>query len=212
MARLLIIGASSGIGLATVAAALTAGHTVRAFSRKARAIAIEDAHLEKVDGDARDPAAIAKALTAQDAVILSLGVPLTPETIFRGTRLFSEATRILIDAMTATGQQRLIVVTGIGAGDSRPALGPLYGAAFQLSLRRIYDDKDVQEMMVRRSKLEWTILRPGMLNNDATTTCRALTALAEWKPGPVSRAAVAHFVVGHWNDPALVRQTPLLIS
>jgi hypothetical protein len=43
----------------------------------------------------------------------------TPERIFSGTRLFSGATRILVDVMEAKAVKRLICVTGLGAGDSR---------------------------------------------------------------------------------------------
>jgi putative NADH-flavin reductase len=212
MARLLIIGASQGIGLETVKAALAAGHTVRAFSRFAGKISLRDARLETVNGDALDPAAIARALTGQDAVIQSLGVSISPDTIINGTRLFSNATRILIDAMTAAGTRRLVAVTGISAGNSRDCLGPFYGAAFQLSLRRIYDDKDVQEMMIQRSTLDWTIVRPGFLTEQTKTPARALLDPKDWRPGPVSRSDVAAFIIAHLDDPVYLRQTPLLIA
>ncbi len=42
-----------------------------------------------------------------------------PELIFGGTRLFSAATRILVNAIEASAVRRLICVTGFGAGDSR---------------------------------------------------------------------------------------------
>ena len=45
-----------------------------------------------------------------------------------------------------------ICVTGFGAGDSCGHGGFLYCAAFHLLLGRVYDDKDVQERIVRRSK------------------------------------------------------------
>ncbi len=213
MARLLIIGASQGIGLETVKTALKAGHTVRAFARSADKIAIDDAYLEKLNGDALDPSAIAHALNGQDAVIQCLGVALTPQTVLGGTQLFSQATRVLVDAMTAApGSKRLIVVTGIGAGNSREHLGPLYRAAFQLSLARIYEDKDVQEMIIQRSALDWTLVRPGFLTNDASTATRALLVPRDWRAGSVTRAAVATFIIAHLNDPAYLRQTPLLIA
>jgi uncharacterized protein YbjT (DUF2867 family) len=212
MARLLVIGASSGIGLETVKAALAAGHTVRAFARSANKIGLDDAYLEKVDGDAQDREAVTRALNGQDGVIQSLGVAITPQTLISGTRLFSDATRILVDAMMANGPQRLIAVTGISAGNSRDALGPLAAVAFQLSLRRIYDDKDVQEMIIQKSTLEWTIVRPGFLTNGSETTCRALLNPKDWRSGPVSRKACANFIVAHLNDAAFVRQTPLLIA
>lgn len=212
MARLLIMGASHGVGLATVKAALAAGHSVRAFSRSAIKIAIEDPRLEKADGDALDATAVKAALASRDAVIQSLGVALSPATVLFGTQLFSQATRLLVDAMVAAGPQRLIVVTGISAGNSRAALGPLMAAAFQLSLRRIYDDKDLQELIVTRSPLSWTIVRPGFLDNGPATSCRALLRPEQWQAGPVSRAAVARFIVGHLDDPTYLRQTPLLIT
>ena len=84
----------------------------------------------------------------------------TPELIFSGTRLFSVATRILVDAMEATAIKRLICVTGLGAGDSRGHGGLLYNAALSLFLGRIYADKDAQEWIIRRSSLDWTIARP----------------------------------------------------
>ena len=46
MANVLIIGASHGIGLETVRAALRAGHSVRALARSAASIPIQDANLD----------------------------------------------------------------------------------------------------------------------------------------------------------------------
>ena len=52
-------------------------------------------------------------------VIQTLGVDFSLQAIFERTNLFSQSTRILVDAMQATGMKRLIAVTGLGAGDSR---------------------------------------------------------------------------------------------
>ncbi len=74
MATILVIGASQGIGLETVKAGLVAGHDVRAFARSAAGIAITDARLVKIPGDALSRSDIDKALNGVDAVIQSLGV------------------------------------------------------------------------------------------------------------------------------------------
>ena len=78
MSTVLIIGASRGIGLATVNAALKAGHSVRALSRSATAIRLHDPKLEKLDGDALDRDTIERALVGVDAVIQPLGVSPAP--------------------------------------------------------------------------------------------------------------------------------------
>jgi uncharacterized protein YbjT (DUF2867 family) len=128
---------------------------VRALARSARRIPVDHLNLEKIAGDALDMATVKGALTGVDAVIQSLGVSAGPEIIFEPTRLFSKATQVLVNAMEQAQVKRLICVTGFGAGDSRDHGGFLYNVAFHLLMGRIYDDKDVQEGIVRRSKLDW---------------------------------------------------------
>jgi putative NADH-flavin reductase len=214
MPTLLVVGASRGIGLETVRRALAAGHSVRAFARNAAAIEIEAAGLEKIPGDALDPPAVAKAIAGVDAVIEALGESKGPQAVLAGSTLFSRATRILIDAMRAHSVRRLVAVTGLGAGDSRGHGGLLYDALiFPLVLKRIYDDKDVQEQMIKASGLDWTIVRPGLLTSGpATGKARVLTEPAQWRMGSVSRADVADFLVREAFERRYVGKTPLLIQ
>jgi putative NADH-flavin reductase len=212
--NVLIIGASHGIGLETVGTALRAGLSVRALARSAASMPIQDANLDKVSGNALDPDTIRNVLRDIDVVIQTLGVDFSPRLVFEGTRLFSESTRILVDAMKAAGVKRLITVTGLGAGDSRGHGGLLYDAiVFPLLLKRVYDDKDVQEWIVKSSGLDWTIVRPGLLKNSpATGRYRVPTASKDWQFGAISRADVAGFLVRQVDDRTLIGTTPLLIS
>ena len=105
----------------------------------------------------------------------------------------------------------MICVTGFGAGDSRG--GFLYNVAFHLLMGRIYDDKDVQERIVRRSKLDWVIVRPVILTNGPKTSAyRALVDPHNWTCGFVSRADVADFLVKQIDDNAFLHKTPVLTS
>ncbi len=213
MSTVLIIGASRGIGLEAVKLALKAGHSVHAMARSASAIRLRDPKLEKLDGDALDQLTIMRAVEGVDTVIQTLGVSPTPELIFGGTRLFSVATRILVNAMETSAVKRLICVTGFGAGDSRGHGGLLYNAALCLILRRIYADKDAQEWIIRRSRLDWTIVRPTILTGAPRTgTYRVLVDARDWRSGFISRADVADFLVKQINDASLVHKTPALIG
>jgi putative NADH-flavin reductase len=208
------MGASRGVGLETVKALLSRGFEVRAFARSAAKIALDDPKLEKLDGDALDPTSVERALSGVDAVIQSLGVSFGPETILRGTTLFSKATRVLVDAMRKTGVKRVMVVTGLGAGDSRGHGGLLYDAVmFPLVLKRVYDDKDVAEQIVKRSGLDWTLVRPGiLLSGPATGSYQVLTEPPSWHGGSITRADVADFLAKGVTEPACVGKAPVLVS
>ncbi|MGI8852858.1 MAG: NAD(P)-dependent oxidoreductase [Methyloceanibacter sp.] len=167
-----------------------------------------------MSGDALDRDTIRNALQDVDVVIQTLGVEFAPRLIFEGTSLFSQSTRILVEAMKVADVKRLIAVTGLGAGDSRGHGGLLYDAViFPLVLKRVYADKDVQEWIIRSSGLDWTIVRPGLLTNrPATGRYRVLTASKDWRFGAISRTDVADFLVRQVDDRALIGTTPLLIS
>jgi putative NADH-flavin reductase len=210
MAQVLIIGASKDIGLETTRQALEAGHTVCAFARSAAGIRISDPKLKKVSGDALRNSEVTAAVTGTNAVIQVLGVGLGD--LFQPVHLFSDATRVLVAAMQAQGVRRLICVTGFGAGDSRASINCLQLLPFRFFFGRAYDDKDVQERLIKDSALDWTIARPGVLTNGSRTgRYKALKEPSQWRNGTISRADVADFLVRQIEDRAYLRKTPVLV-
>ena len=211
--KLLVIGASRGIGLEVVKQALSRGHEVRAFAQSADSIRLSNSRLEKRNGNALKVSDIASAMTGVDAVILTLGVRAGPGMVLGTVDLFSRATQIVVDAMKKARVKRLICVTGFGAGESRAKLGPLQAIFFHLLFGRAYDDKDVQEVMVRKSGLDWIIVRPVILTNGPKTSrYKVLDNPKDWRSGTVSRADVADFLVKQVQDPAYLGKTPVLTS
>ncbi len=213
MKTILIIGASRGIGLETVRRALDQGYQVCAFARSASQIPITHAELTKVNGDALRAEEVAAAVKDADAVIQTLGAKASVAMVTSHTQLFSDATRILIQSMESEGVKRLICVTGFGAGDSREHMSLLQRLPFELLLGRVYADKAVQEMMIRRSALSWVIARPGILTNGPRTgRYKILDKPAGWRNGTISRADVADFLVKQVEDDAYLGKTPALIG
>ena len=209
--RVLIIGASKGIGLETTRQALDAGYDVRALARSASAIAVSNPSLEKMPGDALKTEDVEAALVGVDVVIQTLGVGLGD--LFRPVHLFSDATRALIAAMRSQVVKRLICVTGFGAGDSRASISCLQRLPFQIVFGRAYDDKSLQEQLIKESELDWTIARPGVLTNGPRTgRYRILSEASQWRNGIISRADVAEFLVRQIGDQTYIRKTPVLIK
>ena len=105
-------------------------------------------------------------LNGIEVVLQTLGVSVGD--LFRPVTLFSHATRVLVNAMESRGVKRLICVTGFGAGDSYASISFLQLVPFRLVFGRAYDDKSVQERLIKQSSLDWTIVRPGVPNQRAS--------------------------------------------
>lgn len=206
--KILIVGASRGIGRQLLAQALASGHTVTALVRAPQRLAAPHERLHVVKGDILDPASVALAMDGQDAVCCTIGV----KTPWDQPGVFSQGTKNLLQAMKKSGVKRLVCVTGVGAGDSKGHGGFLYDMILRPFLfGPIYSDKDRQESLIKASDVDWTIVRPGFLTNGPLTrTYRALTDLTGITAGWISRADVAHFLLREIESNRYLRQTPLL--
>jgi len=206
--RILVLGATGGTGRLIVREAAAAGHRVRALVRsKAKAESLAGADL--VEGDALDEQALARALEGCEAVVSSLGTPMSP---FNEVTLLSRASRALVSAMERANVRRLVCITGLGAGDSRGHGGFMFDAfVLPVLLRNVYRDKDRQEAIVRASALDWVLVRPMILTDEpAKGAVRAQTDLSDVHGGAIARADVAAFVVRQLTSDEWLRQAPLI--
>ena len=206
--KLLILGATGGTGRLIVKEALSRGFEVRAMVRSPqKANGLEGAEI--FVGDAREDATLRKALEGRDAVVSALGTPVSP---FREVTSLSTATNSLVRAMKALGVLRLVCITGIGAGDSAGHGGFVFDRLILPALlRNVYADKNRQEEVVRRSGLDWVLVRPSVLNDKASRNdCRALTDLSGFNGGTIARADVASFVLDQVNANTWLHQSPLI--
>lgn len=205
--KIAILGVTRGVGLALAKAALADGHEVTGLARSPDRMPIRDSRLRLLAGDAQDPDAVAKTVEGQEVVFDCLGTT----QVLQKVTLFSRSAENLANALRP--EQLLIAVTGIGAGDSRGHGGFFYDRVYlPLVLRRMYDDKDRQEAIIRERIARWIIVRPGFLTNGPRTgRYRALTDLQGIHGGKISRADVADFMLSQAKDPRFLGETPLLI-
>lgn len=194
-APIVIMGATSGIGKCAVEEAVSRGLPVRAFARGAASLEATDL-LTPTPGDARNPEDVAAALQGARAVIMALGIRERLAMLWEEETLFSDSTRVLLDAMQASDTKRLIAVTGFGAGRSRAAMSRLESLGHKAVLGRPYADKDRQEELILASEVDWTIARPVILRNSPRSgRVQVLRDPATWRNGLVSRADVAMYLI-----------------
>ena len=206
--KILVLGATGPTGRHIVGQALARGYDVTVLARSLeKATDLNGAKL--VVGDARDEKVLRQAVKGRDVVISALGTPASP---FREVTLLSTATRALISAMKAEHVSRLVTITGMGAGDSAGHGGFLFdNLIFPLLLRKVYADKNRQEAIIKDSDLNWTIVRPSVLNNKpGRTTIQTLTSLNQFRGGSISRENVATFVLDQVTTDLWLHKLPLI--
>jgi len=155
--KVIVFGATGTVGKQFVREALNGGCQVTAFARTPEKLEIEHQKLSIYRGDALDAAAVADAVRGHDAVVVTLGASASWKSKIR-----SEGTRNVIDAMKRYGVQRLVCQSTIGAHESWGNLNLFWKwIMFGALLRAALKDHEKQEDLVRASGLNWTLVRPS---------------------------------------------------
>jgi putative NADH-flavin reductase len=206
--RIAVIGASRGVGLELLKIALEEGHEATALLRNPAKLSISNPRLKIVKGDILDAASVAAAASGQDAVCVCIGTPATRKPV----DVYSRGIECVLAAMGRGSRQKLVAVTGIGAGDSKGHGGFFYDRVINpLLLGTIYADKDREESLIKASGVEWLVVRPGFLTNGPRTgKYRVLDNLTGITAGKISRADVADFILKQLATPTHFGTTPLL--
>ncbi len=194
--KILVFGASGSTGILVVKQALEQGHTVTAFVRDPSKIDIKNTKLDIVQGDVLDEGSVRAAFDQHDAVMCCLGT--SP---FKVGTVRSDGTANILRAMEQTDTRRLIVQTSLGYGDGAATLDRspwIFKHIFvPVLLKKAFTDHERQEEIVRRSPVDWTIVRPGGLT-DGERTGKYRAGFAYDDPtikSRISRADVADFML-----------------
>ena len=159
-----VFGATGRTGSHVVRKALEQGHHVTALVRDPARL--KDAH-EKLavrTGDVFAKDDVENAIRGADAVVCALG---QSKKARRDT--MAGGTEIIVEAMKRLGVQRIVAVSTMGAGDSAKHIGFVMRALLRTVLRKQVLDHERQEVVLRESGLDWTVVRPGSLQMEPGT-------------------------------------------
>ena len=155
--KIVVIGASRGVGLEVAEQALQAGHTVTAFVRTPSRFTIQHPDLTVFQGDSMDAAAVEKVIAGQDAVISTLG-PTRPPV----PGMMETSAKNIVAAMKKQGVRRLVSTTGAGIRqpEDKPKLADyLIGAPLNLLAKDVVLDSAANVKTIQDSDLDWTAVR-----------------------------------------------------
>jgi uncharacterized protein YbjT (DUF2867 family) len=171
--KLLILGASGGVGRWATRLAAEKGHRVRVLVRPAAAFDPPPG-VEVMRGEALDPGTLERAVAGVDAVLCCLGQrrsgrspwsrPLSP------ADLMERVIRLLIPAMSDAHVRRLVVVSAGGVAESEAQLtGPTRWLVRQGRIGEAYRDLAAMERALADSGLDWLAARPVTLIDGGPT-------------------------------------------
>lgn len=193
-ADVLVFGGTRGVGLEVVGQLRAQGEGVTVLVRETSDLSALNA-IEGVSmtvGDAMNMDAVTRAFASGefDTAITTLGG--TPQA---GFMVDSVGNINAIDGALAAGAKRFILVTSIGAGDSRAAAPD----AMLKALGMVIAEKEKAERHLIDSSLTWTIIRPGVLN-DKPKTDRGVLIQDTTALGVISRAELARLIIDSIDD------------
>jgi NADH dehydrogenase len=147
-----IAGATGFVGRYVVRELLSRGFAVRALVRsadKAEAVLHQHEHLTLVQGDIFEPASVEELLRGAQAVVNCIGIRREVGTA-TFDRMHVRAVEILIDAARSAQARRFVLISAIG---TRANASTDY-----------HRSKFAGETLLRRSGLDWTIIRPSLIH------------------------------------------------
>ena len=197
--KIVVIGAAGAIGSELVRQLVAGNHQVTGIVRKAeQAEALKAAGAVPASADLASVDALSDVFKSQDAIIFAAGSKgKALDTVDREGAINTSK------AAEAAGVNRLVLLSSIYAG--RPDQGPD-------SLREYFHAKHAADEFIQSTTLDYTIVRPGFLTNDAAGNHVQIGKAFDGTEAKIARADVAAILAAAVNEPATSRQTFEIIN
>jgi putative NADH-flavin reductase len=207
--KLAIFGATGSTGKLLLEQALVAGDDVVAFVRDPSKLNIRHERLTVMQGELADEAMVEHAVSDADAVISVLG----PRGGSKGKPITRRMQNI-IEAMKKQHVRRLIISSTLSAKDSNdlPDLrAKVLVNLVKFTMHAAYEEIVSVAETVRKSELDWTIVRLTTLNNNAKSGKVRVGYLGRGEVGSrISRADLTEFMLKQVKDTKYLRQAPVI--
>ena len=203
--KVVIFGANGKTGILLVEQALAKGHQVVAYIRRPESILIDNPKLKIIIGNLNEPLKMKDAITGADACVSTLGGgSLTKHSIETMNGI-----KNIISIMEIAKVQRFIYLSSLGAGESRFLIPqPLRFILTRFFLRVPLADHNFNESNIIKSKLDWTLVRPGSLTDGQLTGDLKYGDDKTKMKGnsSISRANVASFILHQLTDSNYIKK------
>lgn len=194
--KIIVFGATGGVGRLVVKQALEAGFDVTAFVRTPDKLKATGDRLTVVQGDAFHVEQVAAAIAGHDAVVSCLG---SNQGMKKSEDLRTMAKNI-VAGMQQHGVKRIVYTASAGINDELPGIG---GKVMMGVLKQVLIDHRTAVNAIEEAGVDYTIVRPmGLTNDSFSGKYREAETGVPGKSRTIPRADVAHFILKALKDPA----------
>ena len=210
--KVVIFGATGGIGKFAVKHALENGHEVTAYVRNPDKFQQKHERLHVAQGNINDPVAVEAALQGQDAAIWCVGIPLKRKYANMDSL---EGHKVLLHAMKKAGVRRLIdwgTPSVPFEGDKKSFITIVPGVLAGIGLTQAKKEMVAIGDLLKMSDLDWTLVR-FMAPKDTPYTGRVKVGFGDTKMRfNISREDIGAFMVEQLDSKEYVRSMPIIGS
>ena len=206
--KIVVFGASRGVGLQVVKQALERGHLVTAFVRSPDTFEVNHGNLRVCQGNSMDETTVDNAVTGHEAVISALG-PTHPPV----AHMMETSAKNIVAGMKTHGVRRLISTTGAGVRqpeDQPQWIDHLIGFLLYLVAKDVVRDSAENVRVIQASDLDWTVVRFPRLTDGEHTGNYRVGFVSKTSSTQISRADAADFVLQELTEQKWLRKLPLV--
>jgi putative NADH-flavin reductase len=189
--KIVIFGATGKTGVQVILQALEHGHQVTVMVRDPKRLPATSQPINILTGDLNDHDIVKSAIKGQDAVICTLGA----RELYKNSGVRTIGTRAIIKSMEEVNVKRLVVMSSMGIGESWNTIPMFTKLLFKLFMPAARKDHEAQELVIKTSSLDWTIIRPSGLTDDPLVSNYDYGKELVAKTSKISRANVADLIL-----------------
>lgn len=214
--KILILGATGRTGKLILEEALNQGYEVNCLVREPKKIKKNHNHLKIFKGSPEQISDLENAIKDCGGIISSLNI--SRESDFPWSKLrtpptfLSDVINNIISLTGKSGLARIIVCSAWGVAETEKEIPIWFNWLIKYSnIGVAYKDHERQENKLKKSKLNWTIVRPTGLTNFKND--KKVIESYNNEPNPkltISRINVAKFMVNVLKRDELIGKTPVI--
>ena len=192
--KIIVFGATGGVGQSVVKQAVDNGFEVTAFVRTPTKLEVTHDNLKIIKGNAFNQAEVAAAIAGHDAVVSCLG---SNQGMKKSTDL-QEMAKNIVTGMQEHDVKRIVYTASAGIHKELPGIS---GKLIMRMLKNTLADHRAATDYIEAHGLNYTIVKPlGLTNRPLSGKYRESTTSVPKNSRSIPRADVAHFILKALNN------------